>query len=64
MCLSTVYLNMEGRRQEVMQDVACIKAQKDGFLIIDLLGTRTFVRGRIAYLDFIDEHTVLLEKTS
>jgi predicted RNA-binding protein len=55
---------MEGRRQEVMQDVACIKAQKDGFLIIDLLGTRTFVRGRIAYLDFIDEHTVLLEKTS
>jgi predicted RNA-binding protein len=61
MCLSTVYLDKEGSRQKVMQDVASMRALKNGFEVIDLLGVRTFVHGRIKSLDFVDDPMVLLE---
>lgn len=62
MCLSTVFMESEGRRREIMRDVACMEAEKDGFVIIDLFGARKFVRGRIKALDLVEEHTVLLEE--
>jgi predicted RNA-binding protein len=57
-----VYLDADGRRQEVMKDVAAMEAGKDGFMIIDLFGTTTFVRGKIKSLDFVDEPSVLLKE--
>ena len=62
MCLGTVYIDSEGQRQEVMKDVACMEAENDGYVIIDLFGVRKFVRGKIKSLDLVDEHTVLLEE--
>jgi predicted RNA-binding protein len=61
MCLTTVYIDSDGRQQEVMKDVAAMGAEKDGFAIIDLFGARKFVHGKIRSLEFVDEHTVLLE---
>lgn len=63
MCLSTVYLDSAGRRQEVMKDVAAMEAEEDGFLIIDLFGATKLVHGKIKSLDFVHEHTVLLEES-
>jgi predicted RNA-binding protein len=45
-----------------MRDVARMEAEAEGFLFIDLFGEKTFVRGRIKRIDFIDEHAVVLEQ--
>ena len=62
MCLSTVYIDTKGQRQKVMQEVAAMEAEKDGYLLVDLFGVKKFVRGNIICLDFVDEHIVLLEQ--
>jgi len=61
MCLSTVYIGSDGQIQEVMQDVALMEAENDGYVMSDLFGVKKFVQGKIKRLDFVDEHTVLLE---
>ncbi len=63
MCLSTVYIDTKGKRQKVMQEVAVMEAEKDGYLLVDLFGVKKFVRGNIKRLDLVDEHTVLLEQS-
>ncbi len=64
MCLSTVYINTKGQCQKIMQEVAVMEAEKDGYLLVDLFGVKKFVRGNIKRLDFVDEHTVLLEQSN
>ena len=63
MCLSTVYLYTDGKKNEVMGQVAYIEAKNNGFLLIGLLGDKKFVQGRIKSLDFVDDHSVVLEGT-
>ena len=62
MCLSTICIESMGQRLTVMKDVAGIVAEKDGYLLSDLFGAKTFVQGKIKRVDFIDEHIVVLEK--
>lgn len=62
MCLSSVYIDSQGEQKPIMRDVARMEAAAEGFLFIDLFGERTFVRGRIKRIDFIDEHAVVLEQ--
>ena len=45
-----------------MQDVAQMESNQEGYLLIRLLGDQKFVKGRIISVDFIDDHTVVLEK--
>jgi predicted RNA-binding protein len=45
-----------------MQDVAQMESKQKGYLLIGLLGDQKFVRGRIKSVDFVDDHTVVLEK--
>lgn len=61
MCLSTIYIDFKGRQKEVMGDVAQVKAKNDGFVLIDLVGEERFVQGRIKCIDFVDEHSIVLE---
>ena len=61
MCLSSVYIDSGGGQKQIMRDVARMEAEAEGFLLIDLFGERTFVRGKIKRIDFIDEHVVVLE---
>jgi len=64
MCLSTVYLQTKGQQQKVMQDVAKIEFSNEGYLLIGLLGDQKMVDGRIKKIDFVDDHSVILEKGS
>jgi predicted RNA-binding protein len=62
MCLSTVYIQSGDRRIKVMQDVAQMESNQEGYLLIGLLGEQKFVRGRIKSVDFVDDHSVVIEK--
>lgn len=62
MCLSTVYIETKGQRQKVMQDVAKMEFCNEGYLLIGLLGDQKVVDGRIKKIDFVDDHSVILEK--
>ena len=61
MCLSTVYIQSEDRRIKVMQDVAHMEYNQEGYLLIGLLGDQKLVKGVIKKIDFIDDHLVILE---
>jgi len=62
MCLSTVYIQSGDRRIKVMQDVAQMEYSQEGYLLIGLLGDQKFVKGSIKSVDFVDDHSVVLEK--
>ena len=62
MCLSTVYLDSGTDKEEVMRDVAEIEAEGEGFNLFNLMGEKRFVKGMIKRVDFIDEHTVEMQK--
>jgi predicted RNA-binding protein len=61
MCLSTVYIQTKGQRQKVMKDVAKMESIKEGYVLIGLLGDQKKVDGRIKKIDFVDDHSVILE---
>ena len=61
MCLSNVfYIDLDGKQQEVMRDLARMEAHNNGFLLIGLLGEQKFVQGEVKSVDFIDKHSVVL----
>ena len=62
MCLCTVYIQSNGRLDKVMQDVAQMESNEEGYVVIGLLGDQKFVKGTIKSVDFVDNHTVVLEK--
>jgi predicted RNA-binding protein len=51
-----------GRKQEIMRDVAQMISTDGGYRLVGLLGGEQFVSGRIRSVDFIDAHTVVIEK--
>ncbi len=61
MCLSTVYIQSGDRRIKVMQDVAQMESNQEGYLLIGLLGDQKLVKGVIRKIDFVDDHLVILE---
>ncbi len=61
MCLSTVYIQSEDRRLKVMQDVAQMEYNQEGYLLIGLLGEQKLVKGVIRKIDFVDDHLVIIE---
>jgi len=61
MCLSTVFVYEDGKKSEVMEQVAYVEAKNNGFLLIGLLGDKKFIQGKIKSLDFVDEHSVVIE---
>ena len=62
MCLCTVYIQSKDRRIKVMKDVAQMEYGQEGYLLIGLLGDQKFVKGSIKSVDFVDDHSVVLEK--
>ena len=61
MCLSTVYIQSEDRRIKVMQDVAQMEYTHEGYLLIGLLGDQKRVKGVIRKIDFVDDHSVIMD---
>ena len=63
MCLSTVLIKSGDQQVEVMQDVARMEYKNEGYLLIGLLGDEHFVKGKIKKIDFVDDHSVILERS-
>ncbi len=62
MCLSTAYVIDNGQKEEVMNDVAFLRAEDNGFMLTTLLGDNRFVQGRIESIDFMNEHSIVFTK--
>ena len=62
MCMATVYSDDGAHREEVMRDVVWMQAEGNGFLCFSLLGDRKFLKGKLKTIDFLEKHTVVIEK--
>jgi predicted RNA-binding protein len=59
MCLATVYVEDDGRREEVMQDVAWIKPESGGLQLITFLGESRLFQAKIKSVDLVNGLIVL-----
>ena len=59
MCLATVYIEDDGQREEVMQDVACIKPANGGLQLITFLGESKLFQAHIESIDLMNSLIVL-----
>jgi len=64
MCLATVYIEDDGQREEVMQDVAWIKPANGGLQLITLLGESRLFQARIESIDLMNSLIVLKRRSS
>ncbi len=62
MCIATIYFDDGKQREEVMRDVVQLEAEEDGFLLVGLLGEEKFIKGRLKSIDFLREHSVIIQK--
>ena len=60
--MSTAFVIDNGQREEILNDVAFLKAEDNGFMLTTLLGDNRFVQGRIESIDFMNEHSVVFTK--
>lgn len=64
MCLATVYVEDEGQREEVMQDVAWIQPQSGGLQLITFLGESRLFQAEIKSINLMDSSIVLKRVTA
>jgi len=64
MCLATVYIEDDGQREEVMQDVAWIKPASGGLQLITLLGESKLFQAQIESIDLMNSLIVLKRMTT
>lgn len=62
MCEARVYLEKEGEKEEIMENVVSIKPEGDGLLLIDLFGERKFVSATLKEVKLLEHQVVLEEK--
>ncbi|MGD8603674.1 MAG: CooT family nickel-binding protein [Anaerolineales bacterium] len=53
MCLAKAYIGSEEHKEEVMRDVAWIGIEREGVVMVDLLGERRVAQARIKSVDLI-----------
>jgi len=63
MCLATVYVEDDGQREEVMQDVAWIRPQSGGLQLITFLGESRLFQAQIKSIDLVHGSIVLERMT-
>lgn len=61
MCMSTLYMDVDGKLTRVLEQVARMEAKDDGYVVADLFGEETFVQGRLVRLDFVDDNAIVLK---
>jgi predicted RNA-binding protein len=64
MCLATVFIEDDGRREQVMQDVAWIKPANGGLQLITLLGESRLFQAQIESIDLMNSLIVLKRMTT
>jgi predicted RNA-binding protein len=58
-CLATVYVEKNGEKEEVMQDVAWIKPESSGLHLITFMGESKLFRAQIKDIDLVKSSIVL-----
>ena len=61
MCLSTVYIEAEGQRTKLLEDIARMEANDDGYVFTTLFGDDTFIRGQLIGIDFVEDNAIVLK---
>jgi predicted RNA-binding protein len=64
MCLATVYVEDDGQRQKVMEDVAWIQPQSGGLQLISFLGESRLFQAEIKSINLMDSSIVLKRRTA
>ena len=59
MCLATVFIEDDGQRERVMQDVAWIKPTDNGLQLTTLLGESRLFQAKIESIDLMKSMIVL-----
>ena len=63
MCLATVYVESDGKKEEVMHDVAWIKPESCGLRLITLMGESKVFQAKIKDIDLMNS-AIVLERVS
>lgn len=62
MCLSKAYLDKNGEKQLIMEDVSSVRMEDDTVFLSTLFGEKEEVKAGIKEIDFMT-HSILLEET-
>lgn len=62
MCVAIVYVEAGNQRKEVMRDVVQMEAASRGFLFFGLMGEQKYLEGKLKSIDFIKDHSVIIEE--
>lgn len=62
MCEAKVYLEKEGSREEIMENVVSIKPEGEKLLLVDLFGERKYVNATLKEVKLLDHQVILEEK--
>lgn len=62
MCLSKAYLEKNGERQLVLEEVSSVRFEGDIILLSTLVGEKKEVKAELKEIDFMT-HNILLEET-
>ncbi len=60
MCLSKAYVDKNGKRELLMEEIASIKVEDEKLLVRTLLGEQREIGANIREIDFLT-HSILLE---
>ncbi len=61
MCETKVFIEKNGKKEEILENVINIQSEEDGLLIKDLFGEQKLVKANIKYIDFMKHEMVLTE---
>ena len=64
MCLATVFIEDDGQRERVMQDVAWVKLTGDGLQLTALLGESRLLQAQVESIDLMKSTIVLKRMTT
>ena len=60
MCLSNVYIDRNGEKELLLQEIASVEVSEGKLLLKTLFGESKEIRANIRQIDFLD-HNILLE---
>lgn len=62
MCESTIFLERDGDREEIMKDVAKIFVNGDQLTFVGLLGEEKTITGELTVVDSVKHEVIVREK--
>jgi len=64
MCETKVFIEKNGKKEEILENVINIQSEEDGLFLKDLFGEQKFIKAKIKYIDFMKHEMVLTESES